>query len=43
MKPTATGRETSMTMHHYWHLRDGKVDRFRGSEDTALTARAFAA
>ena len=30
----ATGRETSMTMHHYWRLRDGKVDQFRGSEDT---------
>jgi ketosteroid isomerase-like protein len=39
----ATGRETSMTMHHYWRLRDGKVDYFRGSEDTRLTAQAFAA
>lgn len=38
-----TGRETSMTMHHYWRLRDGKVDQFRGSEDTELTAQALAA
>ncbi len=39
----ATGRETSMTMHHYWRLRDGKVDQFRGSEDTQLTAQTLAA
>jgi ketosteroid isomerase-like protein len=37
-----TDRETSMTMHHYWRLRDGKVEYFRGSEDTALTAEVFA-
>jgi hypothetical protein len=24
----------SMTMHHYWRLRDGKVTYFLGSEDT---------
>ena len=41
--PHATDRETSMTMHHYWRLRDGKVEYFRGSEDSALTAQAFAA
>jgi uncharacterized protein len=39
----ATGREASMTMHHYWRIRDGKVDMFRGSEDTELTAQVFAA
>ena len=39
----ATGREASMTMHHYWRIRDGKVEHFRGSEDTELTARVFAA
>ena len=39
----ATGRQASMTMHHYWRIRDGKVERFRGSEDTELTARVFAA
>jgi hypothetical protein len=30
-----------MTMHHYWRLRDGKVDYFRGSEDTELTAQTL--
>jgi uncharacterized protein len=39
----ATGREASMTMHHYWRIRDGKVELFRGSEDTELTAGVFAA
>jgi len=38
-----TGREASMTMHHCWRLRDGKVEYFRGSEDTAVTAQVFAA
>ena len=42
-RPIATGREASMTMHHYWRLRHGKVERFRGSEDSAVTAQAFAA
>ena len=37
----ASGRDASMTMHHYWRLRDGKVASFRGSEDTAETARVF--
>jgi ketosteroid isomerase-like protein len=35
------GRQASMTMHHYWRLRDGKVALFRGSEDTAVTASVF--
>ena len=39
----STGRSVSMTMHHYWLLRDGKVVRFRGSEDTEQTAAVFAA
>ena len=34
----ATGRQASMTMHHYWRIRDGKIDHFRGSEDTQQTA-----
>jgi hypothetical protein len=33
-----TGREASMTMHHYWRVRDGKIEHFRGSEDTEQTA-----
>lgn len=37
----ATGREASMTMHHYWRLREGKVEYFRGSEDTEQTARVL--
>jgi uncharacterized protein len=41
-RPVRTGREASMTMHHYWRLRDGKVAYFRGSEDTELTAEVFA-
>ena len=34
-----TGQQASMTMHHYWRIRDGKIEHFRGSEDTELTAR----
>jgi ketosteroid isomerase-like protein len=41
-RSTATGRQASMTMHHYWRLRDGKVEYFRGNEDTGQTARVFA-
>ena len=32
-----------MTIHHYWRIRDGKVEHFRGSEDTELTVQVFAA
>lgn len=38
----ATGQRASMTMHHYWRIRDGKIEQFRGSEDTEQTARALA-
>jgi ketosteroid isomerase-like protein len=34
----ATGQQASMTMHHYWRLRAGKIEYFRGSEDTEQTA-----
>ncbi len=37
-----TGRQASMTMHHYWRIRDGKIGHFRGSEDSEQTARALA-
>ena len=37
----ATGQRASMTMHHYWRIRDGKIEYFRGSEDTEQTARAL--
>lgn len=42
IRPVTASREASMTMHHYWRLRDGKVTFFRGSEDTELTAEVFA-
>ena len=38
---TATGKEASMHLHHYWRFRDGKVEYYRGSEDTQLTASTF--
>ena len=41
-RSVTTGRQASMTMHHYWRIRDGKIDQFRGSEDTEQTARALA-
>jgi ketosteroid isomerase-like protein len=34
----STGREAAMNVHHYWRFRDGTVDHWRGSEDTAQTA-----
>jgi uncharacterized protein len=37
MKSKETGREASMGLMHYWHFRDGKVDHYRGTEDTAAT------
>ncbi len=38
IKARETGREATMNLHHYWRLRDGKVEYYRGSEDTAQTA-----
>ena len=38
MKSKATGKSGEMELHHWWQFRDGKVCRYRGSEDTALTA-----
>ena len=37
----ATGKEATMNLHHYWRFRDGKVEQYRGSEDTAQTAVAL--
>jgi len=42
IRSIATGRDAAMTMHHYWRIRDGKAEFFRGSEDTEQTARIFA-
>jgi ketosteroid isomerase-like protein len=33
----ATGKEAAMNLHHYWRFREGKVERYRGSEDTTQT------
>jgi ketosteroid isomerase-like protein len=42
MKSKATGKSGEMELHHWWQFRDGKVCRYRGSEDTALTADLLA-
>lgn len=34
----ATGKSATTDLHHWWRFRDGKVYRYRGTEDTALTA-----
>jgi ketosteroid isomerase-like protein len=39
----ASGESVAMNIHHYWHFTDGKIDRYRGSEDTAQTVAAFEA
>ncbi len=39
----ATGEEATMHLHHYFRFRDGKVEYYRGSEDTQLTASTMAA
>jgi uncharacterized protein len=36
-----TGREIDMHLHHYFRFRDGKIEYYRGSEDTAQTAAAL--
>ena len=41
MKVRATGRSGVMELHHWWRLRDGKVWRYRGTEDTALVGSLF--
>ena len=38
----ATGRSAQMYMQHWWRFADGKIVFFRGSEDSAQSARAFA-
>jgi len=42
MKSKETGREAAMQIFHYWHFRDGKVDHYRGTEDTAATVAMLA-
>jgi len=31
-----------MNLHHYFRFRDGKIERYRGSEDSAQTVAALA-
>ncbi len=38
----STGRAGAMDLHHWWRFRDGLVCRYRGAEDTALTAQLLA-
>ena len=39
----ATGREASFHLHHYFRFGgDGKIEYYRGSEDSAQVARAIA-
>jgi ketosteroid isomerase-like protein len=40
-KMRATGKEVAMDIHHHWRFRDGKVARYRGSEDSQQTAAAL--
>ena len=37
-----TGRSASMDLHHWFHFRDGKIARYRGTEDTAITVATLA-
>jgi hypothetical protein len=30
-----------MLLHHYWKFRDGKIEYYRGAEDTLLMLRTF--
>ena len=34
----ATGKSGAMDLHHWWRFRGDKISRYRGTEDTALTA-----
>jgi ketosteroid isomerase-like protein len=38
MTAKATGKSGAMDLHHWWQFRDGKIARYRGTEDTALVA-----
>jgi ketosteroid isomerase-like protein len=38
MTVRATGRSGVMDLHHWFRFADGRIVRYRGTEDTALTA-----
>jgi len=37
----ATGRRMDQNLHHYFRFRNGKIDYYRGTEDTAQTEGAL--
>jgi len=39
MRIPATGKQGAMELHHWFHFEpNGKISRYRGTEDTALAA-----
>ena len=43
MRVNATGKQGTMDIHHWWQFTPaGKIKKYRGTEDTALTAQLFA-
>jgi ketosteroid isomerase-like protein len=36
-----TGKTAEMNLHHWFHFRDGKIAKYRGTEDTAVTLAAL--
>ena len=40
-KNKASGKAVDMEIHHHFHFRGDKISRYRGSEDTLQTLRAF--
>ena len=41
-KVRKTGKALAMNLHHYFRFREGAVEFYRGSEDTAQTVAALA-
>jgi uncharacterized protein len=39
----ATGKVAEMQLHHWFQFRDGRIDYYRGTEDTAITAATLGA
>jgi ketosteroid isomerase-like protein len=36
-----TGKSAAMQLHHWFRFRDGKIEYYRGTEDTAITAESL--
>jgi ketosteroid isomerase-like protein len=43
VRSRATGKVATMQLHHWFHFREGKIDYYRGTEDTAITAATLGA